>query len=220
MLKDHGLDPGHTSPGHMDAETSDRKPLPDMGRDDTSDRDSAADWPESHLVEDGTGDFQVYGPTSAFRHLSISQHTRTSPMEGSSMPGFRRYLPKDVNLTEEEHELALDRFFRYYAAWGELSSSLYGTPLICFRRTNASRSIPSGYAPRALHLARSQNAALLADVTLRHPRHRPLLLRQPRALPKRHQESIRRRGETVCGSGSNKSDCGDGAGAASLGELL
>lgn len=177
MLKDHGLDPGHTSPGHMDAEPLDRKPQRTVDRNDTSDNDSAVDWQESHLVEDGTGDFQVYGPTSAFRHLSISQHTRTSPMEGSSMPGFRRYLPKDVDLTEEEHELALDRFFRYYAAWGESHFSLCELSLKCPRRTNTSRPIPPGYAPRTIHLAASQDASLLAVSSKFYSRHRPVLLR-------------------------------------------
>lgn len=31
---------------------------------------------------------------------------------------FRRFLPETVDITEEQHEMALDRFFRYYASWG------------------------------------------------------------------------------------------------------
>jgi hypothetical protein len=159
MLKDHGLDPGHTSPGHTDAEMPERKITNDVDREDTSDRESGADWPESHLVENETGDFQVYGPTSAFRHLSISQQTRTSPTEGSSMPGFRKYLPQDVDVTEDEHELALDRFFRYYAAWGELLLMCSKIPLTLPQASehipcSSARTCTSRYTP---HLPRKHH---------------------------------------------------------------
>jgi hypothetical protein len=90
-------------------------------------------------VEHESGDFQVYGPTSAFRHLG-RQHASTTGSSneanpdssppafgGGGGPGspfwndFRRYLPREVSLTEDQHEAALDRFFRYYAPWGELA---------------------------------------------------------------------------------------------------
>jgi hypothetical protein len=95
-------------------------------------------------VENESGDFQVYGPTSAFRHLGkhsapvpdrphhphSQSHSRSysqqdadsSPSGGSGSPyvgDFRRYLPRDIILSEDQHEAALDRFFRYYAPWGE-----------------------------------------------------------------------------------------------------
>lgn len=164
QLKEHGIDPGSTSPGHADAETSDRKPPNDVDHDDASDPDSGADWPESHLVENETGDFQVYGPTSAFRHLSISQHTRTSPTEGSSMPGFRRFLPQDVDLTEEEHELALDRFFRYYAAWGESPAASRNTA-----------NLSSGERTHPVLFRQDMHLALYTSPPSKTPHYSPML---------------------------------------------
>jgi hypothetical protein len=150
MLKDHGLDPGHPAgmasvtvaetEGGADSTANNNgfglsgvdstvvKCQPESkqrGGSDRSDNDSG-EWPENssqnHLVENETGDFQVYGPTSAFRHLSLSNNSGnvTSPTAEpeSHGPGFRKYLPTEVRLTEEEHEVALDRFFRYYASWG------------------------------------------------------------------------------------------------------
>jgi hypothetical protein len=88
-------------------------------------------------VEGKSGDYQVYGPTSAFRHLGKYNHDSAesssplnrgfSPESTSSLPdGFRRYLPQEIYLTQEQHDNAVDRFFRYYASWGELRSHLLG----------------------------------------------------------------------------------------------
>jgi hypothetical protein len=37
---------------------------------------------------------------------------------------FRRYLPRDVVISREEHDEALDQFFRYHASWGKSVSLL------------------------------------------------------------------------------------------------
>lgn len=75
----------------------------------------------------------MYGPTSAFRHLgryshdhdharehegSALNHTQSPEEAGEQEDGFRRFLPRDVYISEEQHRVALDRFFRYYASWG------------------------------------------------------------------------------------------------------
>ena len=115
-MRDHGLDPGHAGEGGDTAKAGERQ-------DDGGGDDDDAEWPQTHLVENETGDFQVYGPTSAFRHLSISnpqaRRSPTAEIPECAIPGFRKYLPPDIPLTEEEHNLAIDRFFRYYASWGQ-----------------------------------------------------------------------------------------------------
>ena len=104
-------------------------------------------------VENETGEFQVFGPTSSLRHLvafrqssvererpEAGEGSRSAPGQGRTssagmsaslwMPGdaapsqmegeidFRRYLPRDVDMTRQEHDQALDQFFRYHASWG------------------------------------------------------------------------------------------------------
>jgi hypothetical protein len=146
-------------------------------------------------VENETGEFQVFGPTSSLRHLvafrqssvererereharpEVEEPVRPAPGFGTSTtngrairikiapgsglhlgsggtaratgqevdpPGssllpaiageddldfqlqhiggeidFRRYLPRDVVISREEHDEALDQFFRYHASWG------------------------------------------------------------------------------------------------------
>ena len=106
----------------------------------------------SHQIENETGEFQVFGPTSSLRHLvSLRQNERTRPLGqeplrqhiktdqgGIVLSGqiperattttarhqyedieFRRYLPRDVQISRLEHDKALDCFFRYHASWGE-----------------------------------------------------------------------------------------------------
>lgn len=184
MLKDHGLDPGHSAgtSGTVaeteggDAITSNAgggvngvdntvaKTQSDSDLRLNSDRtdEDSAEWLENssqnHLVENETGDFQVYGPTSAFRHLSLSNNSGnvTSPTAEpeSHGPGFRKYLPTEVRLTEEEHEVALDRFFRYYASWGtSCSGVMYKSLLITFplpRTAHPPSTLSRRYASRPI----------------------------------------------------------------------
>jgi len=110
-------------------------------------------------IENETGEFQVFGPTSSLRHLvSLRQNERTRPLGhepsrqhikidqgGIVVTGhtperatttttpakhqyetteFRRYLPRDVQISRLEHDKALDSFFRYHASWGEFFQGL------------------------------------------------------------------------------------------------
>jgi hypothetical protein len=76
-------------------------------------------------VESETGDLQAYGPTSAFRHLGKYSNGRRDVEDSinlqstSGLPGgFAKYLPGEVYITQEQHDIAIDRFFMYYASWG------------------------------------------------------------------------------------------------------
>ncbi|OCF30960.1 hypothetical protein I316_07366 [Kwoniella heveanensis BCC8398] len=110
----------------MEAESDER--YAEGGSEPSSD---LREWSQDHLVEAETGDVQVHGPTSAFRHLGKYSHERVDAFLAASEPspgspddlprGFARYLPTDVYLTKEQHDLALDRFFTYYACWGQRS---------------------------------------------------------------------------------------------------
>ncbi|WWD21795.1 hypothetical protein CI109_106283 [Kwoniella shandongensis] len=94
------------------------------------------EWSQDHLVEGETGDLQVHGPTSAFRHLGKYSHEHanthhdngyhdSSPEIPDALPnGFARYLPQEVYLTEEQHDIVLDRFFDYYACWGQRTNPI------------------------------------------------------------------------------------------------
>ena len=108
-------------------------------------------------IENETGEFQVFGPTSSLRHLvSLRQNERTRPLghepvrqhiktdqggivvsgqtpeRATTTPAkhqyeateFRRYLPRDVQISRLEHDKALDSFFRYHASWGEFFQGL------------------------------------------------------------------------------------------------
>lgn len=71
-------------------------------------------------VQDVKGRVRLHGPQSAFRY---STHTEPAsderPHERShDQGGFARFLP-DFPLTREQHDIAVDRFFRYFACWGE-----------------------------------------------------------------------------------------------------
>lgn len=202
MLRDNGLDPGlvKADPGATEA--------PNIGpsrlRDDTVfEEDSSPlatnsdlrDWSQNHLVsgtvmvdqqtehqvEHETGDFQVYGPTSAFRHLrsnSISEDRKPysptdhpSPLQGD----FRRFLPDEVHLTEDQHEAALDRFFRYYSSWGaSLLKQMVADPL---SSADASPAVSRGYATSSQLANTRQNGALFTNAAQRHPLYSPLLRR-------------------------------------------
>jgi hypothetical protein len=50
---------------------------------------------------------------------------------GSTEIDFRRYLPRDVDISREEHDEALDQFFRYHASWGESFPVLFASETVC-----------------------------------------------------------------------------------------
>nr|XP_019045924.1 hypothetical protein I302_06315 [Kwoniella bestiolae CBS 10118]OCF24854.1 hypothetical protein I302_06315 [Kwoniella bestiolae CBS 10118] len=48
-----------------------------------------------------------------------------SPESPDPLPtGYTRYLPSDVYLTEEQHDQAVDRFFRFYGCWGQRTNPI------------------------------------------------------------------------------------------------
>ncbi|ORY32910.1 fungal-specific transcription factor domain-domain-containing protein [Naematelia encephala] len=140
LLREHGLDPGKASED-MGVGVEKKEPEDEgIGEHVTSDGDlgdgpgDLREWSQDHLVEGETGDLQVHGPTSAFRHLGKYSHEHSNGLEAyhDSSPeppvalpnGFARYLPQDVYLTEQQHELAIDRFFRFYASWGQRTNPI------------------------------------------------------------------------------------------------
>lgn len=71
-----------------------------------------------------------HGPTSSYAHERRKSSTLT---QGEGLPtvietdnaprDYRRFLPRGIDLSAEQHSLVLDRYFRYYASW-----SLRGSP--------------------------------------------------------------------------------------------
>jgi hypothetical protein len=78
-------------------------------------------------VEREDGNVYLHGPTSAFRHLGKHPRGQANglniyPVPTSRGPpqfGHSRFLPAVVQLSKDEHDQCLDRFFGYYACWGE-----------------------------------------------------------------------------------------------------
>ncbi|KAK8847702.1 hypothetical protein IAR55_005561 [Kwoniella newhampshirensis] len=182
LLREHGLDPGKAQGdmgwgGEMMSSGVEKKELDVGGVEDQDDSKGGEgehrsgdgdlgegpgdlrEWSQDHLVEGETGDLQVHGPTSAFRHLGKYSHEHVngldayhdlSPEPPVALPnGFARYLPQDVYLTEKQHDSALDRFFRFYACWGQRTNP------ILFRQ--------------------DMNTALYADVHAKTSHYSPLL---------------------------------------------
>lgn len=74
-------------------------------------------------VKDLHGGFRVHSLASAFRDESVAEPMQSSTADRTaarprapSVTGFERFLP-DVFLTQEQHDTALDRFFRYFASF-------------------------------------------------------------------------------------------------------
>lgn len=59
---------------------------------------------------------------SAFRHDSLPEPAQdaATPHVRADDRSWARYLP-DTFLTRQQHDQAMDRFFRYAASWGELT---------------------------------------------------------------------------------------------------
>jgi hypothetical protein len=76
-------------------------------------------------VEREAGDLHLHGPTSAFRHLGRYPRERasalniyTSTLHAPHLPiGYARFLPLTVSLSQYEHDVCLDRYFKYYSSW-------------------------------------------------------------------------------------------------------
>lgn len=73
-----------------------------------------------------------------------------------AVPGFRKYLPPNIALTEEEHDLAVDRFFRYYASWGQR------THPVLFREDMHVALYSSPPVPKTPHYSPMLHNAILA----------------------------------------------------------
>lgn len=85
---------------------------------------------DGFLVQDNRGRLRVHAPSSAYRQGFRQENapeptTQASPSvrdRRASFPNreraFGRYLP-DIYLTRTQHDTVVDRFFRYFASWGE-----------------------------------------------------------------------------------------------------
>ncbi|TXT07674.1 uncharacterized protein COLE_04598 [Cutaneotrichosporon oleaginosum] len=67
-------------------------------------------------VQDERGRLRLHGPQSAFRHSRMPEPA--SEPHQQEQAGFARFLP-DFFLTREQHDMALDRFFRYFGCWAQ-----------------------------------------------------------------------------------------------------
>ncbi|WWC95840.1 hypothetical protein V866_002707 [Kwoniella sp. B9012] len=132
LLREHGLDPGTAGGGGAAGSEDDEgehKKDKDKMEGSTGDLRS---WSQDHLVEGEKGELQVHGPTSAFRHIGKYSNERVnrsnqdmSPQSPDPLPyGFSRYLPSEVYITQEQHDQAIDRFFRFYACWGQRTNPI------------------------------------------------------------------------------------------------
>ncbi|WRT67559.1 uncharacterized protein IL334_004531 [Kwoniella shivajii] len=123
LLREHGLDPG--TAGNTERAGSEDEGGEHRNNVEPESSGDMREWSQDHLVEGETGELQVHGPTSAFRHLSKYNHEGSrdlnhemSPESPESLPfGYSRYLPQDVYLNEVQHDQAIDRFFTFYACW-------------------------------------------------------------------------------------------------------
>ncbi|WWC62347.1 uncharacterized protein I303_104943 [Kwoniella dejecticola CBS 10117] len=130
LLREHGLDPGSAGQGGDKAgsedEAGERKK--EIGDEPSAD---IREWSQDHLVEGETGELQVHGPTSAFRHIGKYSNDdarlihEMSPESPDPLPhGYTRYLPQEIYLTEEQHDQVINRFFQFYACWGQRSNPI------------------------------------------------------------------------------------------------
>lgn len=115
LLRDNGIDPSHAAgPSHHSGEDEE----------DGEGRQAGADVSD-HIVV-ASGGYQVHGPTSAFRHLAKfhSDEPEPTPNDDGDSLGFRRHLPAGIPISAHDHDLALKRFFRYYASWAQRTHPL------------------------------------------------------------------------------------------------
>ncbi|BEI80510.1 hypothetical protein CcaverHIS002_0110390 [Cutaneotrichosporon cavernicola] len=94
-------------------ESSTRSPMPQKlapprHRDDVED-----------VLHDDDGTLRFFGPTSAFHRAKPSHPPSREPFHtrGEDMK-WARFLP-DIYLTRDAHDTAVDRFFRYFSAFGQ-----------------------------------------------------------------------------------------------------
>jgi hypothetical protein len=74
---------------------------------------------------------------------------------------FRRYLPRDVVVSREEHDEALDQFFRYHASWGESFPVLIASETVCLLNYHfALRSYFAGQQTHPVHFRTDMQLAL------------------------------------------------------------
>ncbi|BEJ17424.1 hypothetical protein CspHIS471_0608250 [Cutaneotrichosporon sp. HIS471] len=94
-------------------ESSTRSPMlqklaPPRHRDDVED-----------VLHDDDGTLRFFGPTSAFHRAKPSHPPSREPFHtrGEEMK-WARFLP-DIYITRDAHDTAVDRFFRYFSAFGQ-----------------------------------------------------------------------------------------------------
>jgi hypothetical protein len=156
-------------------------------------------------IENETGDFQVFGPTSSLRHLVATRPRDRPPPDVQEEPlqqqlrqsnmlarkhtadniDFRRYLPSGSEITWYEHDKALDYFFRYHASWGEHQAVSFNfdslTTDFCIgsRPTNTPDPLPTRHAncpfPWLSSTRSTSNTSLLPHASQCHAIYRPTL---------------------------------------------
>ncbi|KAH8080060.1 fungal-specific transcription factor domain-containing protein, partial [Filobasidium floriforme] len=76
---------------------------------------------------------------------------------------FRRYLPRDVVISREEHDEALDQFFRYHASWGQQTHPVHFRTDMQLALSPASTSYSSSSArARTAHYSPMLHNAILS----------------------------------------------------------
>ena len=152
LLKEHGIEtestPTQRSSGKGSIGSVKEQVSRDLGDDGDDPRDLSLDhlvscsysnnlpWrdePSNIEVEREDGNVYLHGPTSAFRHLGKHPRGQASGLNIYPVPvsrgppqfGHSRFLPSVVQLSKAEHDQCLDRFFGYYACWGESGETAY-----------------------------------------------------------------------------------------------
>lgn len=131
---------------------------------------------------------RMHGPSSAFRHRA--GHEPDQPKESANGPplkmendseAWRRFLP-DVFLTKAQHDLAIDRFFRYFASWAQRATPhLFYRDLEIAVRTTDTADLPviaPNYSPALHNIILAMGLAFMPEEHLRALCTRTLFLKQ------------------------------------------
>jgi hypothetical protein len=189
-LKENGIEPDNLT-GRRDSKADRGDLVPNQERWNRVDEgDEPRDLSLDHLVsascyvltrmhserqvEREDGNVYLHGPTSAFRHLGKHNRDPFSGLNiyppptsrGSLQVGHSRYLPSTVQLSSAEHDQCLDRFFGYYACWGEstihilsLTTGMRSNPILFKHDMALALSYPY---PKTPHYSPMLHNAILA----------------------------------------------------------
>ncbi len=111
------------------------------------------------MGDDGE-EVHFHGPTSAYAHISHKPTQRKSPafvIDSDQPHTYRRYLPQSVQLSDDQHRIALDRFFRFFSSWG-----MRATPSLFQRDLMQAVASPTAILPRTSHYSPLLHNIILA----------------------------------------------------------